>query len=136
MILVLDANVLIAALITKGVCAELLDRCVLRHKILASETILADVDEHLRGKFKYSDEDAREAIGVLRSKTVIVAPNPLESPVCRDPDDDHILATAITGQARCIVTGDKDLLVLERFRGVEIISPAAFADFEARNSNS
>ena len=99
----------------------------LRHTILSSEVILADVDEHLRGKFKYSDEDAREAIGVLRSKSVIVASNPLASPVCRDPDDDHILATAVTGQARCIVTGDKDLLVLERFQSVEIVSPSAFA---------
>jgi putative PIN family toxin of toxin-antitoxin system len=130
--LVLDANVLLAALITNGACAELLDRCVLRHEIISSDVILADVDEHLRGKFKYSDEDAREAIDVLRSKSVIVTPNPLESPVCRGPDDDHILATAIAGQARCIVTGDKDLLVLERYQGVEIISPSAFADFESR----
>jgi putative PIN family toxin of toxin-antitoxin system len=37
------------------------------------------------------------------------------SPVCRDPEDDIVLATAIAGRADAIVTGDDDLLVLDRF---------------------
>ena len=45
---------------------------------------------------------------------------------CRDPDDDMILETALAGGAGCIVSGDKDLLVLDPFRDIPILSPAAF----------
>ena len=41
--------------------------------------------------------------------------------------DNPILACAVEGGADYIVTGDRDLLVLERFQGIPIISPAAFA---------
>ena len=53
-----------------------------------------------------------------------------EAQICRDPDDDAILGTAVAGNADCIVTGDSDLLVLERFQDVDIISPSEFAEYE------
>jgi len=60
----------------------------------------------------------------------IVIPAALSEPVCRDPDDDVILATAVAGRAQSIVTGDKDLLVLVRFGEIVIVAPAAFSDIE------
>ena len=55
----------------------------------------------------------------------------LDTQVCRDPDDDIILGTGIAGNVTCIVTGDKDLLVLKRFDSVDIVSPAEFSRYEA-----
>ena len=46
--------------------------------------------------------------------------------VCRDPKDDHILELAINGNALFIVTGDYDLLALDPFRGVRIVTPVEF----------
>src|SRR5208283_5032129 len=46
--------------------------------------------------------------------------------VCRDPTDDKFLELAVNGRADMIVTGDFDLLVLNPFRGIPIIDPAAF----------
>ena len=46
--------------------------------------------------------------------------------VCRDPKDDRILELAVNGNATYIVTGDVDLLVLNPFRGIEILRPAEF----------
>jgi uncharacterized protein len=46
--------------------------------------------------------------------------------VCRDPKDDKFLELAVSGQANHIVSGDDDLLVLHPFRGVAIVTPAAF----------
>lgn len=46
--------------------------------------------------------------------------------VCRHPKDNKFLELAIAGNADCIVTGDKDLLVLHPFRGIKIISPSDF----------
>ncbi len=48
--------------------------------------------------------------------------------VCRDPKDDKLLELAVSGNADFLVTSDKDLLVLNPFRGVEIITPREFLD--------
>jgi putative PIN family toxin of toxin-antitoxin system len=111
---VLDTNVLIAALIARGVCAELFEHCVLHHELFASEEILSELNKHLTGKFKYTKTEAAEATTLLRTQTEIVVPSALEQPICRDPDDDMVLGTALSAGAHCIVTGDKDLLVLGR----------------------
>jgi uncharacterized protein len=62
----------------------------------------------------------------------IVIPVKLEQQVCRDIDDDWILATALTGMAQCIITGDKDLLVISRFENIDIISPINFQVYEEK----
>ena len=63
----------------------------------------------------------------------LVTPTSLDQPVCRDPEDDQILGTAIAAQAQCIVTGDKDLLVLQQYEGIQIVSPNDFSDFETKD---
>ena len=47
-------------------------------------------------------------------------------PACRDPNDDHVIATALAVKADAIVTGDKDLLALDQFRAVRIVTARAF----------
>ena len=131
--LVLDTNVLIAALISRGVCADLLEHCVLHHEMVSSDFITNELRRHLVGKFKYDAVAADEAVALLLSQMEIVTPKALPQPVCRDGDDDFILATAIAGQAECIVTGDKDLLVLQQYEGIEIVSPSDFAEFETQS---
>ena len=127
--IVCDTNVLIAALIARGTCHELLESCFVNHTIVVSEFILAEVKEKLVEKFKYSLETAEEVDELFRSRMeVILLPGPLPSSVSRDPDDDNILAAALSGDCECIITGDKDLLVLERFRNIRIVSPRDFID--------
>jgi putative PIN family toxin of toxin-antitoxin system len=46
--------------------------------------------------------------------------------VCRDPDDDHLLALSKDGNADILITGDEDLLVLKKFGNTRILSPAEF----------
>ena len=55
---------------------------------------------------------------------------PLELPLdsCRDPDDVPILGLAIAATADYIVTGDKDLLSLQVFRDIPIVTPRGFHD--------
>jgi len=128
--IVLDTNVLIAALIARGTCSELLEHCVLRHELITSDFILNELREKLVEKFKYPDTLANEAITVLRSRMKVITPSPLEIPVCRDADDDNILAAAVDANCDCIVTGDKDLLVLNPYQTVAILSPRTFLDVE------
>ncbi len=130
----LDTNVLIAAFITKGVCSELLEHCLRRHEVILSEFILDEFSKNLVKKFKYSGEEADSAIRLLKLRVSLFKPAPLSQPACRDEDDDMVIATAITGGAVCIVTGDKDLLVLKEYQGIAILKPADFSAFEADHS--
>lgn len=127
---VLDTNILIAAFIARGVCSDLLEHCIREHEIITSEFILNEFREQLLGKFKYAVAQADAATELLRSKMVVTTPIPLDAPVCRDADDDMILATALTASAPCIVTGDKDLLDIQQFQTVDIIRPRDFANYE------
>jgi putative PIN family toxin of toxin-antitoxin system len=128
---VLDTNVLIAAFITRGVCCDVFEHCARQHTLITSDFILNELHENLVHKFKYSEEEVEEAVKLLCSRMEVVAPVDLGTVVCRDPDDDAILGTAIAGKVACIVTGDNDLLIIKQFRTVDIVRPAEFAEYEA-----
>ena len=124
---VLDTNVLISAFVFAGICLRLVERCIDDHRIILSDVILAEFNRVLIGRFEYDYDAARVAIESVMSSAEIVEPVIFDRQICRDPDDDEILGTAVAGNADCIVTGDNDLLIIGRFRGVDIISPSEFA---------
>ncbi len=128
--IVLDTNVLIAAFIARGVCHELLEYCARRHTLVTSDFVLDEFTRKLVEKFKCTPEVTDEATTLLRSRMEVVTAARLDTPICRDEDDDNILAIAVTGNCDLIITGDKDLLVLKQFGKVEIISPSDFQTYE------
>lgn len=129
--LVLDTNVLIAAFISHGTCNELFEHCGIHHEIILSAFILDELAAKLTGKFKYTRQDAESVVALVKSRSRILKVLPSIPPTCRDPEDDNIIATAVAGKCACIVTGDKDLLDLERAGNIRIIAPASFWQFEA-----
>lgn len=85
------------------------------------------VEVFTRPKFdKYiSLEDRLNVIAVFETRAQLI--NITEQIIaCRDPKDDKFLSLAVTANASCIITGDKDLLVLNPFQSIPIITPAAF----------
>ncbi len=128
--IVLDTNVLIAAFIARGVCHQLLEHCIRNHDLVTSQFILDEIREKLVEKFKYTSETADEVVRLLRSQMEVVSRAPLDTPVCRDADDDNVLATAVAGNSECLVTGDKDLLVLKQYHGIDLLSPGEFQVYE------
>ena len=123
---VLDTNVLIAAFIARGTCSELLEHCAYNHILITSSPLLQELEDKLADKFRYTRKETRDVKTLLDHTLEIVEPTPLNPPVCRDPDDDVVLATAVAGGCDCIVTGDKDLLVLETYQTIPILLPADF----------
>lgn len=65
-----------------------------------------------------------QLLAELRQLVEAVEPVPLDQPVCRDPDDDEVLAVAVTARVELIVSGDQDLLVLGQFQQIPIVNPA------------
>ena len=106
----------------------------MNHNLVTAQFILDEVDEKLTLKFKYARETAADAVDLFASFLEIVEPSAQENQVSRDADDDQILGTAVAGNADCIITGDKDLLVLKEFQGIDILTPRAFVDQEEISS--
>jgi uncharacterized protein len=131
--LLLDTNVLVAALIARGVCSDLLEHCVRQHVVISSRPLLDELSDVLTRKFGQRTVDVRAALRLFEETFTLVAPDVLEPPTCRDPDDDVVLATARAGECAAIVTGDQDLLVLDLFRGIRVLTPSAFWKWESAN---
>ena len=60
----------------------------------------------------------------MRQLAEVIVPPPLPQPVCRDPDDDHVLACALAAQSDLIVSGDADLLNLREYQSIRIVAAA------------
>jgi uncharacterized protein len=129
--LLLDTNVLVAALVARGTCADLLEHCVRHHMVISSTALLHEIEDVLQRKFNQRAVDIRSAVRLFSETFVTVTPATLDTPVCRDPDDDVVLTTALAGECAAIVTGDQDLVVLDPFRGIRILTPAKFWKWEA-----
>jgi len=129
---VLDTNVLVAAFIARGVCADLFERVIADHELVLSPHLLDEFERMMTAKLRFDQTRVERALALFRRVGRIVTPEPLEEPVCRDGDDDAVLALARSASAACLVTGDDDLLVLGRFERIPIISPRAFLTFEPR----
>jgi putative PIN family toxin of toxin-antitoxin system len=130
--LVLDANALIAAFVARGVYAELLEHSIRELEPVTSVAILEEVRRNLTGKIKTTATQADQTVKLLRTRLEMVEPIALGAQVCRDPDDDVVLGTAVAGRCEAIVTGDKDLLDLVRYRDIAIVSPRGFWSLESR----
>ena len=121
--IVFDTNVLFAAFVAHGACAGLYEECLLRGRIVVSQFILEELQEKLLTKANQSRVEVEEVIDAVSADAEIVETQPLANRVCRDADDDWILATTLAAKADALVTGDDDLLVLERHEGIPILTP-------------
>jgi uncharacterized protein len=126
---VFDTNVLVSALLIPGsIPQRALERAFRSGDILLSLALLAELSEVLtRKQFRryVDEEDVRRFVVALTREAQLVDVD-VQIKVCRDADDDKILELAVSGLASHIVTGDLDLLVLDPFRGIRIISPQMF----------
>ena len=130
--IVLDTNVWIASFISHGVCHELVEYFIVSPEVLFSSFILKEVEEKLSKKFKMPPAKTAEYSRYIRENTKEVKIRKKPEKISRDPDDDWILETALEGKARCILTGDKDLLDIQKYKGISILKPNEFWEFEKR----
>jgi putative PIN family toxin of toxin-antitoxin system len=128
-----DTNVLVAALVARGTCSDLLEHSVRQHVVISSQLLLDERRAVLERKFHQRAIDVRSALQLFAETFRLVTPNPLDPPACRDHDDDVVLATALAGECAAIISGDQDLLVLDPFRGIRVLAPPAFWKWESEH---
>ena len=126
---VIDTNIWISFLIGKllsGLDDYILDGLL---EVVISDEQLEEIATVLRRpKFRqyFSADDIEEFLALLyKSARIVELQHTIKD--CRDEKDNFLLETAIRGKADYIVTGDRDLLVLNPYRGKEIIG---FKEFE------
>jgi putative PIN family toxin of toxin-antitoxin system len=126
---ILDTNVVVSGLLFDNSKPAIALQYTFQHgELLLSLELLEEIAEVLsREKFKrYITNDEREEFleTLLERANLIEVVDTVEE--CRDPKDNHILELALSGEANIIVTGDKDLLVMNPFRNIEIMSVEQF----------
>lgn len=123
---VLDSNVLIAALATRGLCSDILRFTITNYTLLNSEEIWLEIERTLRKKLKLTSVLINEFRDTLSDCAIWDTPAPASLQACRDRSDLHVLG--LTHKANCLhlVSGDADLTVLKRYHETRILSPREF----------
>lgn len=126
---VFDTNTVVSATLFRGsVPEQALFLALGINTVLMSQELADELNDVLsRARFdRYTYREDREEFlqDLVRQAESVEITVPVRA--CRDPNDDKILELAVNGRANYIVTGDDDLLVMNPFRGIEIVRPAEF----------
>ncbi len=124
--IVLDSNIIVAAFAGRGLCNSLFELCLDRYEIIISEFILTEVSKTLHNKIKMPLQNIQIIIDYLKEFCVLSTYDKLSENICRDKNDNDIISLAVSNNVDYLITGDKDLLVLKKFKKVTIISPREF----------
>lgn len=126
MILVIDSGVWISALQFKGTPLLAIEQVLVRHEIVVCEPILREIRKTLMGKFGWTNKEVQEVFAFyLAGATEVKVRGNLRG-ICRDPNDDMVFECAVLAGACVIVSGDKDLLAVETYEGIRVLTPREF----------
>ncbi len=126
---VVDTNVLISALVFGGTPRQVTD--MIPEKLfwpVMSEEILSELRRIILEKFPQFAAGLPLYEKLLRSYALWVPLGAKTVTVCRDPDDNKIIETALLGRCQYIISGDNDLLAIGTYNGIRILNPADFLD--------
>ena len=131
--LVLDANVIVSALISgKGAPARILRAWENeRFDLVVSPPILEEVERvcrypKIQDRYNLPEESIQQFLGLIAGQAILVNPREEIQIIEIDPPDNRYLECALEGGAEFVVTGDRHILDLGEYRGVTILPPAGF----------
>ncbi len=136
----LDTNVLVSAFISKrGNPADILELVLMLDEVtlVLSDGLLEEfrdvmTREEVQSRFGYGTREVSEFEAAIRDVAELVDVNSSFGAVKDDPEDDVVVNTAYDGKADYIVSGDKHLLKLRKFKGIRVVSPTRFLKIAAK----
>lgn len=128
----IDTNTVISGLFWKGNPRKVLDAArdgII--EIFTTSDLLLELEEVLMrerfaNRLAAAETAAADLVSGFAALASVVEPLPLGVVISRDPDDDAVLACALSSECDLIVSGDDDLLVLGEFRGIQILNSSTF----------
>lgn len=129
--ILVDTNVFVSALVFGGKPTLVLQAVeAFGIELVISDELESELSDTLTGKFGWTLKRVNEVRQRLLRDAYRVTPTPLTG-IVRDQGDDDVLGAAIAAKASLIVTGVKDLLALDSFQGIRIVTPAMFIQLVA-----
>ena len=129
---VLDTNVLVAAHFNPGSASnKILDLCQRKKLVLV-------LTSHILKEFSLilhnisARKSFRKRMDKIISQAILIKRAPRVNVVTEDPEDNKFLSCALAGKADYIITSDKHLLVLRKFKGTKIVKPTQFLKAEEK----
>jgi len=122
----LDTNVLVSAVATRGLCADVLREILVSHQLVISAPLIAELKNILHIKIGIPQEILSDFVEILKQDSILSEDTKLTDIHINDRDDILILSTALNGNAELFVTGDKELLELGKTQSMRIVSPRKF----------
>ena len=123
--LLFDTNVIISGSVTRGSSFDVIKDAIYRHDVYYTDSLLKEIQESLN-KLPLSNSIKHFTIFIIKKYFIKGEPSVTAEEICRDPDDNKILADALTNEIEILITGDKDLLILKNYKGIKIISPKEY----------
>ena len=134
--LVLDTNVLISGLFFTGTPRKILDATLLgKLELVTSLDLLNELERVLKDKFSNTGIEVAQMLEIVMNAAVISIPTEIVEAIKDDPTDNRVLECAVSGKAEVIVSGDKHLLKLKKFRDIPILTPREFLTYWASLSH-
>jgi putative PIN family toxin of toxin-antitoxin system len=127
---VLDTNVLISGIFFSGPPHRILQAWRNgKVQLAVCLEILAEYRQvAVRLSEKYKGIDISSLLDLVAVHSHLVRAAPLPKPICDDPNDDIFLACALAAKTRIIVSGDKHLLAVSGWAGIQVLRPKTFVD--------
>jgi putative PIN family toxin of toxin-antitoxin system len=124
----LDTNVWVAALATRGLCADVVRVVLAEHELVIGQVIVDELRRTLEQKLRLPADRLASVDLLLSQLDVLPKPAKPSAVPVRDSSDRWILATAMAGGADILITGDRDLLSVRTMLPVRVLDPRSFWD--------
>jgi putative PIN family toxin of toxin-antitoxin system len=122
----LDTNVIVSAVTTRGLCADVFRAVLAAHELVTCPQVLDEVRRILSVKFGVPEPLIAEYLELIAQDAIVAEPEDLPDLPIQDRDDAAIVAAALSARAEVLVTGDHELQSLKNIGRLRIISPRAF----------
>lgn len=122
----LDTNVLVSAVATRGLCADIFNLILAEHKLVIGATVLSEVKRVLRQKMRIPTDIIGEVDELLCREAIIAGKTKALTITIRDKSDIAILSEAVAAGADVLVSGDRDLIEIASESPIPILTPRGF----------
>ncbi len=122
----LDTNVIVSAMATRGLCADVFREVLLRHELITSEVLLDEIRRVLKEKLRVPESFIQDLIVFLRESSKRAVPSQSAFRLIADAIDNKLVSAALAARADAFVTGDRQLLRSTAGGAMEIVSPRTF----------
>ncbi len=122
----LDTNVIVSAVATRGLCADVLRAVLSAHEFVTCAKVLEEVRRILSMKFGVPEQLIAEYLELIGQEAIVAESEDLPDLPIQDREDAEIVAAAISARTEVLVTGDHELQSLKNIGGLRILSPRAF----------